>query len=375
MSTVFFARVDCVVPFCGIFWNWIGFYGFFFKKKNWFAIVSRGLGWMVPGFYLVLLGFSSIGERPAALSESFQSVFARHCRIWSALTRRWDSQTSPKKKLFFHSNPFQRLFAFFLSTSPPPASHLRSLSSKQLVLVFFPPRHRLIWNAGTLERWNAHSLADSDRVLLGFTGFYWVLLGFTGFYWVLLGFIGFYWVLLGFTGFRHWFSRRLLGFIGFDWVLPTRSLAIQIYWNVRPLVQSEFVPDLVPATNKKMKKKKKKKMEKKKKKKRSVFVLMFNQRRTRCKIQFKKKIEKKIHFISPPPPPPPKKKTPTHTHKSTGQELGRHRKRWVREREINRWKGGNGKYGTPTSSWRRCRRSSGRHCSELFILKKNKKTR
>ena len=29
MSTVFFARVDCVVPFCGIFWNWIGFYGFF----------------------------------------------------------------------------------------------------------------------------------------------------------------------------------------------------------------------------------------------------------------------------------------------------------------------------------------------------------
>ena len=53
------------------------------------------------------------------------------------------------------------------------------------------------------------------------------------------------------------------------------------------MVQSEFVPDLVPATNKKMKKKKKKKMEKKKKKKkRSVFVLMFNQRRTRCKIQF-----------------------------------------------------------------------------------------
>ena len=237
MSTVFFARVDCVVPFCGIFWNWIGFYCFFL---NWFAIVSRGLGWMVPGFYLVLLGFSSIGERPAALSESFQSVFARHCRIWSALTRRWDSQTSPKKKLFFHSNPFQRLFAFLLSTSPPPASHLRSLSSKQLVLVFFPPRHRLIWNAGTLERWNAHSLADSDRVLLGFTGFYWVLLGFSGFYWVLLGFTGFYWVLLGFTGFYwvllgftgfYWvllgftgFYRVLPGFTGFYWVLPSFTL-------------------------------------------------------------------------------------------------------------------------------------------------------
>ena len=44
------------------------------------------------------------------------------------------------------------------------------------------------------------------RVLLGFTGFYWVLpgfyrvlLGFAGFYWVLPGFNEFYWVFLGFT--------------------------------------------------------------------------------------------------------------------------------------------------------------------------------
>ena len=46
------------------------------------------------------------------------------------------------------------------------------------------------------------------RVLLGFTGFYWVLLDFTGFYWVLLGFIGFYWVLLGFTEF-YWILPSL----------------------------------------------------------------------------------------------------------------------------------------------------------------------
>ena len=46
---------------------------------------------------------------------------------------------------------------------------------------------------------------DFLRILLGFTGFFWVLpvffLGFTGFYWVSLGFTGFYWVLLGFTTF------------------------------------------------------------------------------------------------------------------------------------------------------------------------------
>ena len=65
--------------------------------------------------------------------------------------------------------------------------------------------------------------------LLGFywalLGFYWGLLGFTGFYWVLLGFTGFYWVLLVFTGFRlkgftySWSTYILLvSVIGWSWV-------------------------------------------------------------------------------------------------------------------------------------------------------------
>ena len=52
-------------------------------------------------------------------------------------------------------------------------------------------------------------MQQNNRVLLGFTGFYYVSLGFTGF---LLAFTGFYWVSLGF----YWL---LLGFIRFYWVL------------------------------------------------------------------------------------------------------------------------------------------------------------
>ena len=60
-----------------------------------------------------------------------------------------------------------------------------------------------------------------NRVLLGFTGFYWVLPSFnqvlpylTGFYWVLPSFSQ---VLSSFTGF-YWVFRVFLGFMGFDWV-------------------------------------------------------------------------------------------------------------------------------------------------------------
>ena len=72
--------------------------------------------------------------------------------------------------------------------------------------------------------WGFASLIWVDRVLLGFTGFYWVLmgserwlsdcyrfsLGFTGFHGVLSGFV---WVLLGFTG-------LLLVLLGFNQVSP-----------------------------------------------------------------------------------------------------------------------------------------------------------
>ena len=70
----------------------------------------------------------------------------------------------------------------------------------------------------------AFVLTSFNRVLLGFTGFYWVLPSFTGFHPTisvfLLGYSGFYWffiglyiVLLGFI----WFRRVSLGYSGFYW--------------------------------------------------------------------------------------------------------------------------------------------------------------
>ena len=114
------------------------------------------------------------------------------------------------------------------------------------------PRHGRRRGTKRKEKWrelqNSETAVESYRVLLGFTGSYWVLLDSTGFkevslgftrlrwvfikfYWVLLDLTGFCWILLGlkrfhlvlqgydgfllsFTGF-YWI---LLGFIGFCWV-------------------------------------------------------------------------------------------------------------------------------------------------------------
>ena len=65
------------------------------------------------------------------------------------------------------------------------------------------------------------SYSKIDKVVEGFTWFYWLSLGLRSFYWVLSGFTGFYWVLLGFTGFHRVFTgfyRILPGFTDFHWV-------------------------------------------------------------------------------------------------------------------------------------------------------------
>ena len=86
-----------------------------------------------------------------------------------------------------------------------------------------------------VESFNESQALD-QKVLLGFTVFFWVLLCFAVFYCVLLCFTVFYWVLLGFTGF-YWVSLSLNGFywarleiIRLSWALslavslePTRS--------------------------------------------------------------------------------------------------------------------------------------------------------
>ena len=87
------------------------------------------------------------------------------------------------------------------------------------------------------------------RLLLGFTGFFWLFDGFTcffpvftsftGFYLVLLGFTGFYRVLLGFTGFYCVFNWVLLGFTGFCNYFFLQSLFRVLLQRLAPIEDDE----------------------------------------------------------------------------------------------------------------------------------------